>query len=515
MALDKRKYPHAVVENASDAVPPSSSPASVTTLAGPKTVVRSAADVGTSVLSLTPVMRQTPPQREPSPSTASPARDAPVMRETPAPRDTPAPREDAPGLVCPFCANIRTSDAVGPCPRCTMEDTATARRSTGERIGPWFVLQRKNPTAPGLRFNVLLALARRGHVTVKSIVRGPTSGQLWRFASQVKGLSRVFGLCWHCSASISPEAISCPRCKSPQDVPGDADAFLETPANLPVMRDVSGESTLPSEDDLDRAAQAVADEADPIVPVPEEVVNAAARRAASIGQAASGTTAPRTASETIMSARELAAVFSLDSRPTGLRHRAGRAAGTMAKFAAAIFLLGGGAIAAALVAKPEWRAPLIRMANEFVHPSSTQPTTLPTANTPAVPQVLSKSVTLGTPPPAPAPKPAPVTPVQPEPVEPKPADAPALQAEPEPKPTVILPPESSKPVSAPEMSLDDAVNRAAELRRQALEAESRSEFERMVKTLEEIETLRSDAHPIDLSVLLTRGREKLERQRNR
>jgi hypothetical protein len=456
-------------------------------------------------------------------------RDAVVMRETPVPaRDAAnpgAPTDDAAGLVCPFCANVRTVDAVGPCPRCTMEDTPTSRRSTGERIGPWFVLQRKNPTAPGLRFNVLLALARRGHVTTKSIVRGPTTGQLWRFASQVKGLSRVFGLCWHCAASVSPEALTCPRCRSPQDVPGDADAFLEPPANLPVMREVSSDDAATArtdEADLDRAAASLdADDSDPIVPVPEEITLAAARRAASIAQANANSPAPRTAGETIMSARELAAVFSLDPRPPGLRHRAGRAASAIGKVAALVALLGIGAVAAALVAKPEWRAPIVKFAEDFVRPSSTQPTTGPSgATTPgsAEPQVLTRSVVIGAEPAAPV-ELQPKTPTTNEPPKQPAAPVPAPKPEPTPAATVVTPPpvvatptEPPAPKPAAELSLDDAVLRAAELRRQALEAESAGDFSRMVKLLEEIETLRDDAQPIDLSVLLTRAREKLARQ---
>lgn len=142
------------------------------------------------------------------------------------------------GIVCPFCAHVRGKDAGGACPKCTMEDTAGTRRSTGERIGPWFVLQRKNPTAPGLRFSVLLTLARRGHVTGKSIVRGPTTGQLWRYAAEVKGLSRLFGVCWHCKASVSPDALTCPKCKSAQEIPDDPDVFLENHAAVPMMRDL-------------------------------------------------------------------------------------------------------------------------------------------------------------------------------------------------------------------------------------------------------------------------------------
>ena len=96
-------------------------------------------------------------------------------------------------------------------------------------IGPWYVLQRRNPAAPGMRFETLLSFVRKGRVKPQSVVRGPTTHQLWRFASHVKGLSREFGLCYSCGGSISPQAQVCPQCNRLQDPPPAADSFLEVP----------------------------------------------------------------------------------------------------------------------------------------------------------------------------------------------------------------------------------------------------------------------------------------------
>src|SRR6476659_6575254 len=106
------------------------------------------------------------------------------------------------GHVCPFCGLTREIteefDASTPCPRCTLADTPTTRNATKARIGPWHVRQVRNPWAPGMRFETLLALVKRGQVTKDSIVRGPTTHQLWTRASEIKGLSREFGLCHSC-----------------------------------------------------------------------------------------------------------------------------------------------------------------------------------------------------------------------------------------------------------------------------------------------------------------------------
>lgn len=142
------------------------------------------------------------------------------------PRTATLPAPDAERHVCPFCGTVNeTMD--GPCPRCTMANTAETRKATKSRIGPWYVLQSRNPAAPGMRYETLLGFVRKGRVKSKSIVRGPTTHQLWRFASQVKGLSREFGVCYSCGGSIERDAQICPQCNRLQDPPPNPDIFLE------------------------------------------------------------------------------------------------------------------------------------------------------------------------------------------------------------------------------------------------------------------------------------------------
>jgi hypothetical protein len=128
--------------------------------------------------------------------------------------------------VCPFCGAVNES-AEGACPRCTMENTADTRKATKSRIGPWYVLQSRNPAAPGMRYDTLLGFVRKGRVKARSIVRGPTTHQLWRFACQVKGLSREFGVCYSCGGVIDRATHTCPQCNRLQDPPLDPDTFIE------------------------------------------------------------------------------------------------------------------------------------------------------------------------------------------------------------------------------------------------------------------------------------------------
>ncbi len=165
-------------------------------------------------------------------------------------------------FVCPFCGSVNET-AEGPCPRCTMENTAAGRKATKARIGPWYVLQRRNPAAPGMRFETLLSFVRKGRIKPHSVVRGPTTHQLWRFASQVKGVSREFGLCYSCGGGISPQAQVCPQCNRLQEPPPAPDAFLElavgesaqpakaavaAPISTPIFREIPASAAAPRTD---------------------------------------------------------------------------------------------------------------------------------------------------------------------------------------------------------------------------------------------------------------------------
>jgi len=131
--------------------------------------------------------------------------------------------------VCPYCGQLRPPNN-DPCPHCTMEDSPATRQATKARIGPWYVLQTRNPAAPGMKYTTLLALIHRGHVTPRSVVRGPTTHQLWRFAAHVRGVSREFGLCYSCGGAIENSASLCPRCQRSQDPPPDPDTLLAAAA---------------------------------------------------------------------------------------------------------------------------------------------------------------------------------------------------------------------------------------------------------------------------------------------
>lgn len=128
--------------------------------------------------------------------------------------------------VCPFCGTTRETD-LGPCQQCSLEDTPSTRNATRTKLGPWYVLQSRNPSAPGMNFATLLTLVQKSRVTARSVIRGPTTGQFWKHAAKVKGISREFGLCWNCGGDVAKTARACPSCKRLQEPPLNPDVLLE------------------------------------------------------------------------------------------------------------------------------------------------------------------------------------------------------------------------------------------------------------------------------------------------
>lgn len=216
--------------------------------------------------------------------------------------------------VCPFCGAVR-EDTSGGCPRCSMENTSASRQATKARIGPWYVFQSRNPAAPGMKLETLLGFVRKGRVKARSIVRGPTTHQLWRFAAHVKGLSREFGICYSCGGAIERTASLCPHCNRLQEPPDNPDVFLEgqeleAPVRPAAPRRDASPTPLAAEDivvpTLNQqrpAAPAVRAEDSLDTTLPQEKLESARKGSA----------------DGFLSPQDLAAAFNLDFRPKG-RH---------------------------------------------------------------------------------------------------------------------------------------------------------------------------------------------------
>ena len=216
---------------------------------------------------------------------AEPAVEKPVEKPAVKVADKSADRYGV--HVCPFCGAKR-ADPADACPKCTMRDTPATRAATAERLGPWYVLQSRSPSAPGMKLATLRTLIGKGHVTRRSVLRGPTTGQFWTFAERARGVAREFGSCFSCGADVKPAADRCPRCGQDQRPPADPDQLLAAATGAAVVNGRKKAEQV--------AAARAADSAKP----------APARVTAAVGPGGEG----------IFSAKELAAAFRLNHDPS-------------------------------------------------------------------------------------------------------------------------------------------------------------------------------------------------------
>ena len=146
--------------------------------------------------------------------------------------------------VCPFCGTTGVS-ASNSCPGCGTQDSPVSRERAKSTVGPWQVLDPNHPSAQGINFHTLKLLISEGRVIPTSVVRGPTTAQLWKPAGKVKGLSREFGLCYSCDARIDRTAALCPNCNRSQTLPFDPDMLLDASSPIPMPAPTSPLSTQP------------------------------------------------------------------------------------------------------------------------------------------------------------------------------------------------------------------------------------------------------------------------------
>lgn len=120
------------------------------------------------------------------------------------------------GVVCPYCGHAQA--AVGPgqarCGACKGLFDPLSRQATQNAMGPWWVLNPTRPTAPGISYEKLCDLVRRGKVSKASIVRGPTTRQFWALARDTAGVAVLLGECHNCHREVMPDEFICRHCST-------------------------------------------------------------------------------------------------------------------------------------------------------------------------------------------------------------------------------------------------------------------------------------------------------------
>lgn len=473
--------------------------------------------------------------------------------------------------VCPFCGAI-SEKTDGACSRCKMENSAMTRQATRARVGPWYVMQSRNPSAPGMKCSTLLALIRKGQITPRSVIRGPTTYQLWRFAARVKGISREFGLCYSCGGEVQRTSTFCARCSRSQELPPNPDALLEhdPQSAKAVYREVKSprpsapiqierpRTETPREEPMRPAAAA---ENDPLrSPRSQTQIPSAAETMAELAEMPSPhnassdlQTRPRQRpQEGVLSARELAAAFSLQYDPTMDAPRTRRRNVGLIKrlvAAAAMFLIFGGT-AATFYYNPSLRQRIVDWVQD-ASPPATASTDTHATDSPSQKAVIAQTPNWMMPPPIDSPPiTTPISTPVATPPKPQPGDVPPLSytLPPVSKPTVVQqaasvvqPTNDTPPVSpspAPSSSVasnivipgpNDASTAAAaaatqklrqsaggdldtlamELRGNGMDAEHRSDFAAAEYYYQQVEQLPHDHWPGDIEQLLKDAHQKV------
>ena len=116
-------------------------------------------------------------------------------------------------LVCPICGETQPESSV-----CLVCGTALNKEGlllAEGAIGPWWVRNDKFPHNPGMTYDHLAELIRKGEIERHTLLRGPTTRQLWQVARRVPGVAHLLERCYSCGEHVSIKDRSCPKCNVP------------------------------------------------------------------------------------------------------------------------------------------------------------------------------------------------------------------------------------------------------------------------------------------------------------
>ncbi len=112
---------------------------------------------------------------------------------------------------CPYCGTLLRR-AAEQCTRCRLPQDETTRKRVQGLTGQWFLYDSNNPSGPGVGWAKFRRLVGQGKVLKTSVVRGPATGGLWRFAYQTPGIAGRLGICHNCGTEVTRSDSSCGTC---------------------------------------------------------------------------------------------------------------------------------------------------------------------------------------------------------------------------------------------------------------------------------------------------------------
>jgi len=116
-------------------------------------------------------------------------------------------------VICPWCGEPQPVQE--SCRACHRGFDAQMRSELLSAMGPWFIRNEGKPFEPGFSYARLEEMIRAREIDRNTIVRGPTTRQMWTAARRTPGLAHLLGYCFACDERVHHEARSCPSCSAP------------------------------------------------------------------------------------------------------------------------------------------------------------------------------------------------------------------------------------------------------------------------------------------------------------
>ena len=116
-------------------------------------------------------------------------------------------------ILCPYCGH--TQRKMDRCEACGGSFDPVSRRGVAINMGPWFLHDERVPFRPGFHYTAMKRLIAAGKVTASSILRGPSTQQLWAPARLTPGIAHLVGCCPRCETPAKPDAPKCSNCEQP------------------------------------------------------------------------------------------------------------------------------------------------------------------------------------------------------------------------------------------------------------------------------------------------------------
>lgn len=115
-------------------------------------------------------------------------------------------------LVCPVCGEAQQETSV--CRECDNSLDTDGLLYAESSIGPWWVRDKKYPFKPGMTYDHIAEMAKNGEIALHSIIRGPTTRQLWKVARRVQGIAHLLERCHKCGEHVGMDARECSACQA-------------------------------------------------------------------------------------------------------------------------------------------------------------------------------------------------------------------------------------------------------------------------------------------------------------